>query len=104
MEFQDVLRHGVWSEPFSRGRFRMQLCTGCCGWRGGHPARGTLSRWNSWWSGPRRSGGALRQRPGVVAMIYAASGLAALGTISIVRRQVFSPAAQLLLRPALVSE
>lgn len=24
----------------------MQPCTGCCGWRGGHPARGTRSRWN----------------------------------------------------------
>lgn len=40
----------------------------------------------------------------VVAMIYAASGLAALGTIAIVRRRVFSSAEQLILRPALLSE
>jgi putative ABC transport system permease protein len=40
----------------------------------------------------------------VVAMIYAASGLAALGTISVVRRRVFSSADQLILRPALLSE
>ncbi len=39
----------------------------------------------------------------VVAMIHAASGLAALGTISIVRRRVFSSAEQLILRPALVN-
>jgi putative ABC transport system permease protein len=40
----------------------------------------------------------------VVAMIYAASGLAALGTISVVRRRVFTSADQLILRPALLSE
>ncbi len=40
----------------------------------------------------------------VVAMIYAASGLAALGTISVVRRRVFSSAEQLILRPTLVNE
>lgn len=40
----------------------------------------------------------------VVAMIHAASGLAALGTISVVRRRVFSSTAQLLLRPTLINE
>ncbi len=40
----------------------------------------------------------------VVAMIYAACGLAALGTISVVRGRVFSSAEQLILRPALVNE
>ncbi len=39
----------------------------------------------------------------VMAMIHAASGRAAFGTISIVRRRVFSRAEQLILRPALVN-
>jgi putative ABC transport system permease protein len=40
----------------------------------------------------------------VVAMIYAAAGLAALGTVSVARRRIFSSAEQLILRPTLAGE